>query len=32
MSDISNSDSSSAKMFESEDVFKVTGDSDSNLF
>ena len=32
MSDINNSDSSSAKMFESEDDFYVTGDSNNNLF
>ena len=32
MSDINNSDSSSAKMFECEDDFYVTGDNDNDLF
>ena len=32
MSDVNNSDSSSAKMFESEDDFYVTVDSDNHLF
>ena len=32
MSDIINSDSLSAKMFESEDNFYVSGNSDNNLF